>query len=161
MSSGLTSGMVLALMRAGVRQVDIADQYRVSRQYVNKLAKQGGRIPPVTVVTENMPWEVDSEYFANTVYQSVRLVGHWSVEPEALSGSSRQKVRAFLRKLVQFQQVVDFDPSYPAMPGLTNTPGFAYVPRTSEDEDFLIKIRPGVRITPLGNKIWRLPEEWP
>ena len=54
--------------------------------------------------------------------------------------------------------VLDYNPEYPPIMGLTSTPGFAYIPRTEEDEDFMMKIRRGVKVTPLGNRIWRLPE---
>ena len=63
--SGLTPSLVIYLMKSGQRQTDIAQSYGVTRQYVNKLAKQGGHISPITTVRENMPWEVDPELARN------------------------------------------------------------------------------------------------
>ena len=160
--SGLTPDIVMSMLKNGIRQSEIARTYGVSRQYVNKLAKQGGHEPIVTVVSENMPWVVPSEYYGNTLYQGLRLIAHANYGGyETLTGSSLAKIRALLKKLIQFHLVIDFDPSYPAVPTLTNTPGFAYVPRTEVDEDFMIKIKPGVRITPEGDKMWRLPKTMP
>lgn len=149
------------MMNKGFRQTDIAREHGVSRQYVNKLAKQGGYESISTEVGENFPWEITPEMYTNTVYHALRLYGHWRVDPEAIEGSSRAKVRALLRKLELFNQVIDYDPDYPAMPGLTNTPGFAYLPRQGSDEDFVMRIKPGVRVTPLGDRIWRMPDTWP
>lgn len=158
--SGLTPDLVIYLMNQGIRQTDIAREYGVSRQYVYKLAKKGGHVSPITTVTENMPWDVDNEFLNNHLYQSLRLYGHSRVEGEdALNGSSLTKLNAFKKKIIHYGLVVDYDPDYPAVPGVVNLPGFALLHRTEQDEDFVIKIRPGVRITPLGDKIWRLPRE--
>lgn len=148
-------------MRQGVPQADIARQYGVTRQYVHKFAKQGGHDALVTKVTENFPWKITDKMYSNTVYQHLRLLGHFQLDPTALSESSKAKVTSFLRKLTTFNRVVDYDPSYPAIPGISNTPGFAYRPRHPRDEDYVIKIRPGVRLTNIGKEIWRLPEKWP
>jgi hypothetical protein len=143
-----------------MRQTEIADAYGVSRQYVYKLLKHAGHESQITEITDNLPWEIDLRVTENTVYQAVRKMAHINLAgADSLPEASRQKARALVRKLTRFNQVIDYDPSYPAVPGLTNTPGFAYVPRTTQDEDFAVKIRPGVRITPLGNKIWRIPAD--
>lgn len=159
MSSGLTPELALLLVEQGMKQSEIAADFGVTRQYVNKLAKQAGYVSSMTIVNENLPWEVSPDYQTNTLYQAVRLVGHCNLG-DISSKSSERKLSALLKKLRAFNQVIDFDPGYPAIPGVVNTPGFAYVPRTLEDEDFVIKIRPGVRITNIGNRIWRLPKEW-
>ncbi|WP_144403114.1 hypothetical protein [Corynebacterium singulare] len=72
--------------------------------------------------------------------------------------TSRRKAQRLAERLIVFRQVIDYNPAYPAIPGIVNTPGFAYVPRTESDEDFIIKIRPDVRVTTIGDRIWRLPE---
>lgn len=99
----------------------------------------------------------------NTIYLALRLFGHYQLAPEEITGSSRDKLKGFLRKLKRFNQVVDCDPRYPAVPGLANTPGFAYVPRVASDENYVIKIKPGVKLTNTGKKMWALPEpeHWP
>lgn len=73
-----------------------------------------------------------------------------------MSGLTHDIVMSMIQE--GYRQVIDYNPAYPAIPGVVNTPGFAYVPRTESDEDFIIKIRPGVRITTIGDRIWRLPE---
>lgn len=156
--SGLTPSLVIYLMKSGHRQTDIARSYGVTRQYVNKLAKQGGHISPITTVKENMPWEVDPELSRNATIVSFRLVGHAAVAPDNLSEESRERANSLIRRLERYNVVVDYDPNYPPIVGLTNVPGIKYIPRTEDDEDFIMKIRPGVRITPLGDRIWRLPK---
>lgn len=151
----------MTLMDQGMRQAEIAREFNVSRQYVNRLAIAGGHSPVSTEVTENLPWSVDPEWYTNTIYQGLRLLGHYQLDPEGLVGSSRVKLRGFLRKLDTFNQVVDYDPSYPAIKGISNTPGFAYVPRRPEDNGLVIKNKPGIKITNTGKRIWRIPDEWP
>lgn len=158
MTGRLTPELTAFLVEKGMRQVEIAEEFGVSRQYVNALLRKAGVESPVTIVSENMPWEITEEFYLNTIYQAVRLHGHAQVGGmDALNGSSINKLRAFHKKLTVFKQVIDFNPKYPALPGVSNSPGFAYVPRSPQDEDFIIKIRSGVNITPLGDRIWRLP----
>lgn len=151
----------MAKINEGWKQSEIASEYGVSRQYVSKLAKQSGYVSSMTVINDNLPWKVDPEYQKNTLYQSLRLIAHYNLDGDDAfrhSETSRRKARVLLKKLVVYRQVIDYNPAYPAIPGVVNTPGFAYVPRTEADEDFFIKIRPEVRITTTGDRIWRLPE---
>ncbi|MFH0412224.1 hypothetical protein ACG98H_09025 [Corynebacterium sp. L4756] len=159
--SGLSPGYVIQLLNQGKSQTEIANAHGVSRQYVHKLAKQGGLESISTQVTENLPWEIGPDYYPNTIYQALRLYRSWRIDPAGLSKSSMTKMRAFLRKIVAFNQVVDFDPNYPAVPGFTNTPGFAYLPRTEEDKDLIIKWKPGVKLTSQGRTLWTRPSEIP
>ena len=81
------------------------------------------------------------------------------VAPGKLTNESRERANGLIKRLLQFDVVIDYDPSYPPVVGLTSLPGFAYLPRTASDENFLMKIKPETRITPLGQKIWRMPTE--
>lgn len=147
-------------MDQGYRQTDIAKEYGVSRQYINKLAKNGGYISPITTVSQNMPWEVESQFSKNSVYIGLRAFGHIQVAGRSsLEPDSLRRADTLTRRLAIFQQVIDYDAGYPPIPGLTNCNGFAYLPRVAEDEDFIFRVRPGVKITPLGEKIWRLPNK--
>ena len=159
MTTPLSPSLVIYLMDNGYRQVDIAREYGVSRQYIHRLAKDAGYISPTTTVLENLPWDVDPEFARNSTLIAFRLVGHNAVAPGKLTLESQERANGLIRRLRQYDTVVDYNPSYPPVVGLTSLPGFAYLPRTEEDEDFIMKIRPGVRITPLGDKIWRLPPE--
>ncbi|AJI78499.1 hypothetical protein CSING_04790 [Corynebacterium singulare] len=159
--SGLTHDIVMTMIKEGYRQSDIAREYGVSRQYVSKLAKQSGYISSMTIINDNLPWRVDSDFQKNSLYQSLRLIAHYNLEGEDAfvnAKTSRRKAQRLAERLIVFRQVIDYNPAYPAIPGIVNTPGFAYVPRTESDEDFIIKIRPDVRVTTIGDRIWRLPE---
>lgn len=145
-------------MAKGYSQSEIAREFGVSRQYVHKLAKDSGYEPVSTRVTELFPWEVDPEFYGNTIYQAMRLLGSYRLNQRGLSKSSLAKVRGFARKLARFNQVVDYDPAYPAVPGLSNTPGFAYVPRQPGDGDLIVRVRPGVVLSGEARRIWIIPE---
>ena len=159
--SGLTHDIVMSMIQEGYKQSQIAEAYGVSRQYVSKPAKQSGYVSTMTVINDNLPWEVDPAYQKNTVYQALRLVAHYNIDGDEAfrhSETSRRKAQGLVKKLIVYRQVIDYNPAYPAIPGVVNTPGFAFIPRTESDEDFIVKIRPDVRITTIGDRIWRLPE---
>lgn len=162
MSSGLSPELVMRLMEDGQTQAAIARDFGVTRQYVSLLAKRGGFVNKFRVVSENLPWLVDSGFTENTIYKNLRRHAIARANGlDSLGKADRSHVLAFHKKLAVFNSVVDYDPSYPAVPGFTNTPGFAYVPREEGDEDFVIKLRPGLKLTSEGRKLWRLPAEVP
>ncbi|MDK4207004.1 helix-turn-helix domain-containing protein [Corynebacterium pseudodiphtheriticum] len=142
----------------GMTQTELAREYGVTRQYIHKLAKQAGHEPLRTIVTENFPWPVKPEFYNNHLYITLRAIGTFNLDPTAVRETTLRGVRSVLRKIQNFNTVIDCDPGYPAVPGLVNTPGFAYVPRTESDENFIVKIKPETRITPIGRKLWRMPE---
>ncbi|AKK11091.1 helix-turn-helix domain-containing protein [Corynebacterium uterequi] len=161
--SGLTPEIVMQLMEAGESQSAIARTFKVSRQYVHKLAKQGGHKSENVgrIVTDNLPWEVPTEWQDGSLYYVIRLLAHYNSGLYEISPSSLERVNALVKRLKLFQQVIDYDPRYPAVKGLSSKPGFAYVPRTPEDEGMAIKIRPGIRLTDEGRKLWAMPKELP
>lgn len=159
MTTPLSPELVIYMMENGYRQVEIAREYNVSRQYIHQLAKQAGYTSPITTVQENLPWDVDPALTKNATFVAFRLIGHEMVAPGKLTNESRERANGLMKRLRQFDVVIDYDPSYPPIMGLTNTPGFAYLPRTASDENFLMKIKPETRVTPLGEKIWRMPTE--
>lgn len=157
----LTPEYVVGMMNDGHTQAGIARLHNVTPQYINKLAREGGYKPLAPQITANLPWKVHQAYANNSIYLGLRLLAHHNMRPGTLRGTSNTKLIAFLRKLEQFDQVVDYDPDYPPVPGLSNTPGFAYVPRKPRDGDYAVRIREGMKITPLGRKMWKMPKTWP
>lgn len=162
MSIGLTPEEVIYRIENGETQSEIARAEGCSRQYVSQLAKRGGWESPFKTMAENMPWDVPAELRNNTIYKNVRRHGIWTTT-NSLSEVDKAHLRAFLQRLDLFQSVVDYDPEYPPppKPGYSNTRGFTYLPRTEADEDYIIRIKPGVRITPVGRHIWRIPSNMP
>lgn len=152
---------IQALLDEGMTQTEIARAAGVSRQRIHQIIKEAGYESLITEVTENLPWEVERQFLTNTIYKAMRLHGHWMLDNDALTKGSLGKLRAFHRKLVAFNQVIDYDPAYQAIPGISNTPGFAYLPRRPEDGNYIIRLRHGVKLTPVGEKIWQLPKELP
>lgn len=145
----------------GMTQTELAREYGVTRQYIHKLAKQAGHQPLRTIVSENFPWPIKPDFYENHLYITLRAIGTFNLDPTAVRETTLRGVRSVLRKLQNFNTVIDCDPGYPAVPGLVNTPGFAYVPRAESDENFIVKIKPETRITPIGRKLWRMPEGVP
>lgn len=152
----------MRLMENGLTQTEIGREYGVSRQYVCKLAKQGGHVNKFRIIGDNLPWEVHRDFVGNGLYKNLRRHGiAMAFGYDSLGRSDQEHLRSLYRKLVSFNVVVDYDPGYPALPGVANTPGFAFVPRLKKDKNFVIKLRPGVNLTKEGRKLWRLPLTMP
>lgn len=160
MSSGLSPEEIYYRLSNGETQAEIARAEGVSRQYISQLAKKAGWENPFKTMAENIPWEVKPEFGDNTIYKNIRRHGIWQTT-RRLSKADSAHLRAFLKRLELFNSVVDYDPAYPANPGYTNTPGFTYVPREPGDEDYIIRIKPGIKLTHTGRQIWKIPTELP
>ncbi|AUV62029.1 hypothetical protein KIV63_gp15 [Mycobacterium phage SWU2] len=65
------------------------------------------------------------------------------------------RLRSFYKKLQD--QVLEFDPAIPPIPGVSNKGGWRYVPRTADDGDLLIRVNDYTDLTEQGRMIWRLP----
>ena len=159
----ITAWRAFELMEEGLTQAEIARQAGVTRQYVYKILRDAGFrsefAQQTRLIRDNFPWELENnEVMDNTVYIQLWLAARFNDTPDSISKTSTERVRALIRKLVRFNQVVDYDPKYPWVKGLFNTRGLAFLPRQEEDEDYMIKIRPGVTITEVGKKLWKVPD---
>lgn len=153
----LTPELAAALHDAGQRPIDIATEFYCSPQNVNYLLRKAGVASVRETISNNMPWQVNIDFRTNLLCKSLRCHARYMVlGPEKTHPDYRKRAEVFQRKLATYDVVVDYNPEYPPMPGQGNTPGFKYVSRTDDDEDFVIK-RSNAHITPIGNKIWRLP----
>lgn len=160
----LTPEIVAELLAKGMTQSAIAKEYDVSRQYVHTLAKQAGHHPEDrSFVTQHIPWQgLTAEHKNNSIYHALRSHARAQLRgDEIVKGQSRVRLLAMYRKLVRFNQVIDFDPNQEPIPSLSNTGGFSYKPREDSDGDYIIKIKPGVHLTEEGKKIWRMPSDLP
>lgn len=160
MSSGLSPDLVLKLMDEGQSQTEIAREYGVTRQYVSKLAKKGGYVNKFRVVSDNLPWEVHRDFAENTIYKNLRRHGIAMAHGfDELGAADQKHLQALYKKIAVFNVVVDYDPEYPALPGFSNSRGFAFLPRLKRDRDFIVRIRPGMTLSHQGKKLWRLPAD--
>lgn len=77
----------------GMTQTELAREYGVTRQYIHKLAKQAGHEPLRTIVTENFPWPIQPDFTKNNLYQALRVVGLWNMDPNTVKPNTLQKLR--------------------------------------------------------------------
>lgn len=159
----ISTDEIIALLEQGLSQAEVSRIYGCSRQYIHKLIKQAGYTQAFTAQTQlirdNFPWEIeDPEVYGNTVYIQLWLMARFNDDPTSISEESVKRVKALVRKLVNFSQVVDYNPEYPWVKGLFNTYGLAFLPRGEADHDLAIKNRPGVKITHEGERLWKIPD---
>ncbi|PME08077.1 hypothetical protein AY498_08705 [Corynebacterium ulcerans] len=160
----ITPERVMQLLGEGMTQSQIAREYGVTRQYIFTLAKRGRHeAREMEYIKDDIPWpKVKDKHRDNTIYKTLRIHARYMERgQEGVRGSSYVKLLGMYRKLVRFNQVIDYDESYPPVKGLSNTGGFMYVPRSPEDGNLIIKMKPGVRITKRGAHIWQLPKKFP
>lgn len=160
----ITPEEVMHLMGKGMTQSQIAREYGVTRQYIFILAKRAGHeAAEQEYIKDDLPWtDIDETHKDNAIFKALRMHARYMERgQEGLRGSSYIKLLGMYRKLVRFNQVIDYDESYPPVEGLSNTGGFMYVPRSPEDGNLIIKMKPSVRITKRGARIWQLPKKFP
>ncbi|ASZ75505.1 transcriptional repressor [Mycobacterium phage Kimona] len=154
---GLTLSIIEDLKSKGYTQSEIARKYDVSRQYVSWIKHYyGGRMTPREQMMEHFPFQVPTKMGQTSPYRRLRDHGEYM----ATGGVGMDKValgrlRGFYNKLRD--QVLEFDPNIPPIPGVSSQGGWRYVPRTPEDGDLLIRVNEYTDLTDKGRMIWRFP----
>jgi hypothetical protein len=91
-------------------------------------------------------------------FKRLRDHGEWvATGGVGMSDDKLTRLRAFYRKLRDDNLVVEYDPTIPPIPGVSNKGGWAYRQRTPTDEDLLIRVNEYTNLTEEGRGIWRLP----
>lgn len=159
----LSPAIVEDLKRKGFTQSDIAEMFGVTRQYVSWIKyTYGGRMTPREEVLKHFPFKVSARQGQASPYRRLRDHGEWvAMQGKGMSKDKLQRLRTFYRKLRDGNLVLEFDPSIPPIPGVSNKGGWAFRGRVSADEDLLIRVNEHTRLTEEGNQIWRFPQREP
>lgn len=159
----LSPAVVEDLKNKGFNQSEIAEMYGVTRQYVSWIKHTyGGRLTPRELVNQHFPFEVPMEMGQTSPFKRLRDHGEYvATGGVGMSEGKLQRLRSFYRKLRDEKLVLEFDPSIPPIPGVSNKGGWAYRQRTPTDEDLLIRVNEYTDLTEEGRGIWRLPPVGP
>lgn len=162
-SEKLTLAIVEDLKGKGYSQTEIAEMFGVTRQYVSWIKHTyGGRLTPREEVLKQFPWDVDTSMQRASPYRRLRDHGEYiATGGIGMSEDKLKRLRNFYNKLRTQDLVVEYDPSIPPTPGVSNMGGFAFRPRTPEDDDLLIRVNEYTALTDRGRMIWRFPPRDP
>jgi hypothetical protein len=154
----LSLSVIEDLKSKGFNQSQIAEMFGRTRQAVSWHVKvYNGSQTPRQIVLQEWPFEVP---LAQQLSPYKRLRDHGEYMATGGNGMSEdklQRLRSFYRKLREENVVVEFDPSIPPMPGVSNKGGWAFRKRLPKDEDLLIRANRHANITEQGRMIWRFP----
>lgn len=159
-SDKLSLSVVEALKNKGFNQSEIAEMYGVTRQYVSWLKHTyGGRLTPREQVLQSFPFEVPVEMGQTSPFRRLRDHGEYvATGGVGMDAEKKRRLRAFYQRLRDEKLVVEFDPTLPPEPGVSNKGGWAYRRRRKSDGDLLIRVNEHTRdLTEEGLMIWRFP----
>lgn len=155
---------ISALKAKNYSQRQIAKILGVSPSYITWIAREYGGVVPSPRDTKNemWPWAVPSEF--RTAAPALRLRDHLDVASgggKNLSPKRRALLRGFYKRLLENNEVVEFDPTIPPHEGVF-TGGWAYRPRTEADGELLIRVNEYTKpLTERMKLIWRFPPRTP
>ncbi|GAT16647.1 helix-turn-helix domain-containing protein [Mycolicibacterium thermoresistibile] len=158
----LTPAIVEDLKGKGYSQSEIARRYGVTRQYISwiKYNYDGRLTPTEQLLQQHFPFQVPTEMGQTSPYRRLRdhgrYVATWGV---GMDNGTLGRLRGFYRKLQD--QVLEFDPNIPPIPGVSSKGGWRYVPRTADDGDLMIRVNDYTELTDEGRRVWRLPAVMP
>lgn len=159
----LSIGIIEALKNQGLNQSDIAKLFDVTKQAVSyhKVTYNGSRTPR-EIVLETFPWQVPEAMCQTSPYRRMRDHGEYiATGGKGMTEDKLRRLRNFYRKLREQDLVLEFDPTIPPIPGVSNKGGFAYRPRRSADADLLIRVNEHTDLTAEGRLIWCFPPQDP
>lgn len=159
----ISIGIIEELKRKGLNQTEIAELFDITRQAVSyhKVVYNGTRTPREEV-NKHFPWKVPSELNQQSPCRRMRDHGEYmATGGKGMTADKLNRLRAFYRKLIDEDVVVEFNPLLPPIPGVANRGGFAFRPRQKRDGDLIIRNNAWTTLTPEGRMIWRLPPVLP
>ncbi|ASR77180.1 transcriptional repressor [Mycobacterium phage MyraDee] len=159
----LSLAIIEDLKGKGYSQSEIAEMFGVTRQAVSwHKHTYGGRLTPREIVHQSFPWAVSTEQSQSSPYRRMRDHGEYvATGGVGMSEDKLKRLRTFYRKLRDDNLVLEYDPSLPPEPGVSNKGGFAFRRRAPEDGDLLIRVNEHTHITEEGRIIWRFPPRDP
>ena len=157
----LSLSVVEDLKNKGFNQSEIAEMFGVTRQYVSWIKHTyGGRLTPREIVLQAWPWTVSAEQSQTSPYRRMRDHGEYiATGGKGMSEDKLKRLRAFYRKLKDENVVLEFDPTIPPIPGVSNKGGWAFRNRLPSDGDLIIRVNEYTDITEDGRMIWRFPRK--
>lgn len=163
-SSGLTPAMIEALKRRGYNQNQIAEMYGISRQRVSQIKYKWGQytLSPRERAKEIFPFKVPRDPFQRSAADK-RLRDHAEYAITGGAGMSKEKLqrlRWFYEKLRRTNTILIFGLHIPPSPQVS-TGGYAYVPRTPEDDDFIVRFNEDCELSEEEKLLWRFPPVLP
>lgn len=159
----LSLSIVEDLKNKGFSQSEIAEMFGVTRQYISWIKHTyGGTLTPREIVLQHFPFEVPAILTQASPYRRLRDHGEFvATGGKGMSKDKLDRLRAFYNKLRDEQVVLEYDPSIPPIPGVSNKGGWAFRGRVSADGDLLIRVNEHTRLTEQGRMIWRFPHKDP
>lgn len=120
------------------------------------------RVTPLQTVRNAWPWNTSEAHEEAEPCQSLREFGEYmATGGRGMAEDKLARIRAWLLWLRGQNLVLEFDPDLPPVPGVSPSGGFAYRPRTTNDDDLLIRVNGHTNLSEEGAMIWRWPPELP
>lgn len=159
----LSLSIVEDLKSKGFSQSEIAEMFGVTRQYVSWIKHTyGGRLTPREEVLKHFPFDVPALLSQTSPYRRLRDHGEFvATQGKGMSEDKRQRLRAFYTHLREENVVLEYDPTIPPIPGVSNKGGWAFRGRVPDDGDLLVRVNQYTRLTEEGRMIWRFPPKDP
>lgn len=159
----ISIGIIEELKRQGLNQSQIAELFDVTRQAVSyHKVVYNGTLTPREEVKKHFPWKISSKIQQQSPCRRLRdHAEYMATGGKGMSKFKLERLRAFYKKLIEEDVVVEYNPLLPPIPGVANLGGFAFRPRIKRDGDLIIRKNPWTTLTPEGRMIWRMPPTLP
>lgn len=117
---------------------------------------------PLEIARLHFPWDVPLELQPSPVYALMQLHGDFiATGGRGMDTADLERVHSFHARLRDANVVIEFDPNIPADQGIDGAAGFAFRPRTIDDEDRLVRANGFTVLTEEGDMIWSFPPDLP
>lgn len=162
--SGLTPAMIEALKNRGYNQNQIAEMYGISRQRVSQIKQKWANYykSPRERAKEIFPFDVPRDPFQKSAADK-RLRDHAEYALTGGKGMNKEKLqrlRWFYNRLRRENVILVFDPAIPPSREVS-TGGYAYVPRTRDDDDYIVRFNEDCDLSEEEKMLWRFPPVLP
>jgi len=169
----MTPATIKAFWARGWNNKQIAEYYGITPQAVSDMARRYNLYKgnPRKRVKEVFPWKVRDEHRLAAPNKRLRDHAEYFFSGgDGMSDYKLYRLANFYRRLMEENLVITYEPDYVPEnvssfthdPGRVSNGGWRWLPRTEEDEDFIIRFNEYcLELSEEAREVWRFPEEIP
>lgn len=166
-ADSLTPDVWKQLNALEMKNQDIARAFNITPSAVSHMITRYGLETPQTKAQRLWPWKIEgSDMLHAAACEHLRRHVAWMTDGrKGMSLIRRTRLRNFYEKATADDFVVEFNPAFPPVKGISAAGGWAYQKREKRDGDMIVRVNDLVvaEVDDEFREFWSIPDkgEWP
>lgn len=166
-ADSLTPDVWKQLAELNMKNVEIAEAFNLTKSAVSHMVARYGLETPQTKGQRLWPWKIEGSGLLHAAAcEHLRRHVAWMTDGRTgMSLVRKIRLRNFYQKVTEDNFVVEFNPAFPPVKGVSSAGGWKYQKRTKDDGDLIIRVNHlcTAKVDDEFREFWSIPDdgEWP